>query len=164
MTIFRIFVLAAVVLFPVHARGEGAEIRVVQAPSSLASREASYPAREAVEEALATFMRMCAPLTTDYWADVASATATVFNETYSKARLDRYGWRREIAIAILIKDHPTVIPRKFDVASHTLHFALGGGASPGIVASKTAQALCGMGAPGREDVFRSVPELAVIDR
>jgi hypothetical protein len=166
MKISRIFVLGAVGLFFFffHARAETTEIRVVNAPSSFASQGASYPAREVVDEALSTFMRICAPLTTDYWRDVVSATATVFNETYSKVRLERYGWRREIAIAVLINDHPTVIPRKFDVASHTLHFALGGGTSPGIVASKTAQALCGLGSPGREDVFRSVPELAVIDR
>jgi hypothetical protein len=146
------------------ARPRAVEIRVELAPSAFASPGASYPDRTAIDAALATFMQSCAPLTTEYWGDVVWATATVYNETYAKLRLERYGWRREIAIAVLIRDHPTTIPRRFDAAAHTLNFALGGGRSPGIVGAKDAQALCAMGAARGAEGFKSVPDLAVIDR
>lgn len=145
-------------------RAESPEISVEMAPISFASPGASYPDRSTIDEALALFVRSCAPLTTEYWVDVVSATATVYSETYDKARRERYGWRREIEIAILIKDHPAVIPRRFDVASHTIHFVLGGGTSPGIVGSQDGQVLCGMGAARDAEGFKSVPALAVIDR
>ena len=147
-------------------RARPADIQVVMAPSSFASPGATYPDRTTIDEALALFIRACAPLATDYWSDVASVTATVYNEAYAKLRLERYGWRREIAVAVLIKDHPAAIPRRLDVASHTLHFFLGGGTSPGIVALQEAQPLCSMGqASGRgAESFKSVPEMSVIDR
>jgi hypothetical protein len=147
-----------------EGRAQAADIRVELAPSAFASPGASYPDRSAIDAALAAFVRSCAPLTTDYWGDVVWATATVYSETYAKQRLERYGWRREIAIAVLIKDHPTSIPRRFDVAAHTLHFSLGAGRSPGIVGAKDAQALCAMGSARGAEGFKSVPELVVIDR
>jgi hypothetical protein len=160
-----LLVLAGTVVVTGSASGATSrEIRIEMAPISFASPGASYPDRATIEEALAIFVRSCAPLTTEYWVDVVSATATVYSETYEKARLDRYGWRREIGIAILIKDHPAVIPRAFDVAAHTVHFVLGGGSSPGIIGSKNGQALCGMGAARGVVGFKPVPALAVIDR
>ena len=157
--------LGGLVLLPSpESRAGSAEIRVEMAPISFASPGASYPDRSTIDEALALFVRSCAPLTAEYWVDVLSATATVYSETYDKARFERYGWRREIEIAILIKDHPAVIPRRFDVASHTIHFVLGGGASPGIVGSKKGQVLCDMGAARGAEGFKSLPALAVIDR
>jgi hypothetical protein len=156
--------VGAAAVGPQESRAQVSDIRVEQAPSAFASPGASYPERTAIDAALGAFVRSCAPLTTDYWGDVVWATATVYSETYAKLRLERYGWRREIAVAVLIRDHPTTIPRRFDVAAHTLHFALGGGHSPGIVAAKDAQALCAMGAPRGAEGFKSVPELVVIDR
>ena len=157
--------LGGLILLPsAESRAESPEISVEMAPISFASPGASYPDRSTIDEALALFVRSCAPLTTEYWVDVVSATATVYSETYDKARLERYGWRREIEVAILIKDHPAVIPRRFDVASHTIHFVLGGGTSPGILGSKNGQVLCNMGAARSAEGFKSVPGLAVIDR
>jgi hypothetical protein len=157
--------LGGLVLLPsAESRAESPGISVEMAPISFASPGASYPDRSTIDEALALFVRSCAPLTTEYWVDVVSATASVYSETYDKARLERYGWRREIEVAILIKDHPAVIPRRFDVASQTIHFVLGGGTSPGILGSKNGQALCEMGAARGAEGFKSVPALAVIDR
>jgi hypothetical protein len=153
----------AVACGAVSARAQLATIRVERAPSSFASPGASYPDPDTVDKALAIFVATCAPLTTSYWVDVVAVTATVYSETYAKLRFELYGWRREIAIAVLIRDHPTTIPRRFDVASHTLHFALGAGRAPGIVAAKNTQALCTGGSSRWADGFKSVPELALID-
>jgi hypothetical protein len=155
---------ALLLVFLSASASRAADIRVELAPSSFSTPGASYPDRTTIDEALAAFMQSCAPLTTEYWSDVVTAVARVHQETYARARLERYGWRREIDIEIAISDHPKTIPRRFDVAGHTLHFALGGGTSPGIVGAMRVQGLCAMSTVRGDDSFKPVPELAVIDR
>jgi hypothetical protein len=87
-------------------------------------------------------------------------------ETTAPYRIDEYGWSREIAIEVELPEGLNVIPDRYQANGRVLQYVIGGGRRPGIVAQNAvSQELCGMtSAQGGTDVFKSVPELSIIDR
>src|SRR5690242_1969532 len=160
--------LVALFILPTWAANavEPARFSVEQIPSPFALKSASFPKPAVVDEALTWFMRSCAPLTTDYWKDVKHATARLVMETTAPYRIDVYGWSREISLEIELPDRLSVIPDRYRASGHVLLYVIGAGRRPGIVAQTgVSQELCGMvAAPAGADVFKSVPELSIIDR
>jgi hypothetical protein len=118
--------------------------------------------------ALNTFRQNCRPLGDQFWNDVTEARVEVDEET-ANHRLSR-GWKANVHLALKYADNPQVGPATASeagvLAGHTLHYDLGGGQTPGFLASKrSSQYLCGLAVdPNGGDVFASVPALKFLDR
>jgi len=124
---------------------------------------------EAIQKALAAFKVACKPLFSDYWGDVASATALVGPEIVSGGastwRHDKFGWQQSIQLEILLKGKLAAVPEAFHADGHTLYYYLGGGDQPGMVVEKAQSArVCGFTVdPAGNDLFVANSAFAVTD-
>lgn len=118
--------------------------------------------------ALDTFRRNCRPLGYEFWSDVTNIKVEIVDEL-APHRLAR-GWHANVHLALKYSDDPQVGPAFASgtgvLAGHTLHYDLGGGSTPGYLASKqSSQYLCGLSFNANgDDVFEGVPELKFLDR
>jgi hypothetical protein len=100
-----------------------------------------------VRKAYSEFMAFCTTLRRAS-GDIVRIEARAFDELAPNRQAK--GWKASIHLSVTLKKNnlqslPTYHPATGVVAGHTLHYYLGGGASPGVFASKrVSQFLCGM--------------------
>ena len=118
--------------------------------------------------ALEIFRRNCRPLGEEFWSDVTEARVDIRQET-APHRLAR-GWKADVHLSLKYSDEPQVGPSYASGAGilrgHTLHYNLGGGETPGFLATKqSSQYLCGLSFDDKgDDLFVPVPEFIFLDR
>ncbi len=114
--------------------------------------------RDLVERALGVFKQACAPLFTAHAGDVSGLSAVATDEGSTAIR--RLGWGAYIALTMTVRASPTTLSGLAET-DRRADFLIGGGDKPGFTAlSPTSARLCDLGpAPGRTQVFQSVPEL-----
>ena len=128
-------------------------------------RAAGYSEAD-VRAALTVFRNACRPLGTEFWDDVEEVTVNIQKEV-ADHRLAR-GWDPSFQLALKYAENPKRGPSFASgtgvLAGHTLHYSLGGGRTPGYLASKrSSQYLCGLAiSPNGEDVFQSVQALDIL--
>lgn len=143
----------------------------VVAPASAEIRinvkAAGYTNSDAIT-ALDLFRRNCRPLGDEFWDDIVDAEVEITEET-APYRLQR-GWKTNIHLALKYSETPLHGPSFASgagvLAGHTLHYDIGGGLTPGFLASKrSSQYLCGLSYDDRgNDVFVPVPEFSSLDK
>lgn len=120
--------------------------------------------RGEIDRAISLFRQACKPLGDErYWSELVEVKVETGTE-YAPHRLER-GWSTGLHLMLRVPDRPTRIPTYDDstgvIVGHTLHYDLGGGKTPGFLASKrVSQFLCG--APVSQEghnTFSSVPEM-----
>lgn len=130
--------------------------------------KSSKYSKEDAADIVAMFRRNCRPLGNEFWADVGEVNVSISDE-YAEHRLAR-GWTTNIHLSIKYSDNPNTGPAYAAgtgvLAGHTLHYDLGGGSSPGYLATKrSSQYLCGLSiSDDGSDVFEPVPEFSALDR
>lgn len=99
-------------------------------------------------------------------AEIIAIDAELFEEI-AQFRLDR-GWNVTLHLALKLHEDLMKIP-KFNSpggsnSGHTLHYDLGGGKTPGFLATKrVSQFLCGELSETDRATFRGVREMAILD-
>jgi hypothetical protein len=94
---------------------------------------------------------------------IENAKASLMDLTRYDYTYEDYGWTKQIYIEIKLKDR-TDLPRGWGADGQTLHYIIGSGNTPGIVAKKAvSQVFADMPVDDSADTFVPVPELAGID-
>lgn len=141
---------------------------VVKIIQSGHSQNADADLTEQGTKAIATFRKARKPLGDEpMWSEII-AIKVEFIEEFAQFRLDR-GWKVNLHLALSLPGDLVKIP-KFNSgggsnSGHTLHYDLGGGKTPGFLASKhVSQFLCGhrLSETGRA-TFQAVPEMTALD-
>lgn len=116
---------------------------------------------------LEKFRRNCRPLGKEFWSDVTEVKFAIADET-AEHRLAR-GWTMGVHLTLKYSDQPLVGPSFASgtgvLAGHTLHYDLGGGKTPGFLATKrSSQYLCGLSFDTKgNSLFVPVPEFEFLD-
>lgn len=155
MRLLRTLIVAAALLAASgQAGGEPAKVVLTDVPAGL---------EQVARQAVRAFEDAC-PLLFEYWADVEAAEGRINTPVVAPYREDRFGWRREVELRVRIKADPALIPDRYRAWGHTLHYYLGAGHQPGVVAAKAqSQRLCGL-PPSSADQHKPVPALLVVDK
>lgn len=121
-----------------------------------------------VEKAIEVFRQNCQPLGGKGWSDISKVEAEV-SEEYAPHRTAK-GWKTTVFLKLRLTNDPKIIPADDRdagvIAGQTLHYAIGGGTSPGYFATKrSSQLLCGLPVNDRGgDEFKAVPAFSFLER
>ncbi len=104
----------------------------------------------------------------EFWSDVTEISVEIAEET-ADHRLAR-GWKNTLFLSLKYADNPQVGPAYASgtgvLAGHTLHYDIGGGETPGFLATKrSSQYLCGLPFnTNGNSIFVDVPQFKFLDR
>jgi len=121
-----------------------------------------------VDKAIDVFRQNCQPLGGKGWSDISKVEAEV-SEEYAPHRTAK-GWKTTVFLKLRLSNDPKIIPAADRdagvIAGQTLHYAIGGGTSPGYFATKrSSQLLCGLPVNDRGgDEFKAVPAFSFLER
>jgi hypothetical protein len=118
---------------------------------------------ENVGKALSLFRGACEPLFARHAVDVVRTRVYAGDDTLSP-RAQRWAWRAEIQVEVVLRDGVTTFPPSARADGHTLWFIMGGGDKPGFQALKRASlTACGRTAYDEAEYeFVALPALARI--
>ena len=138
------------------------------APDTVITVQAASPKeRKKVDAAVALFKKTCGPLMR-YWSDVKTASARLRRHEslkWAPLQAKEGGWQEEVEIEVEMKRsevrHQQVVD--WGAMGHTLHYRIGAGKRPGIVAfKKPGKLLCDIPVSKRGVSIRPLPEAAAL--
>ena len=120
-----------------------------------------------VMRAFDVFKANCLPINGAWGRDIESISIRTTRE-HADFRLAKE-WTTNIQIEIIVTKNPRHIPaldtrHMVHLAGNTMHYAIGGGSEPGILATgQKSEILCGMPvSDGSRDTFKPVPALSFL--
>jgi hypothetical protein len=102
------------------------------------------------------------PVMRNYISDIEFIRPTLIDLGEYDYTFEDYGWKKEIYIEIKLKDK-TSLPREWRADGQTLHFIIGSGTSPGVIAKKDVSQLFADMPVESGDSFVSLPDMIGID-